>query len=87
MVIVISALLFDVISGSTKVVRGKIVTIQGRTIYVLNDRKKLKKYRIFEKEVLERLAPEQKVELKITKLTNYAAHLQLIDHQAEQDKQ
>jgi len=81
-IVAISALLYDIITGRTKTVRGQIMTLQGRTIHVRTEQNKMKKYRILNREVYNRLLQDQAVEIQLTFLTNFTASVTILseDH-------
>lgn len=76
-IVLISALLFDLISKKEKIVEGKILKCNGGLLTIVTDKRDVKKYRIFNKAVQEMLQPDQEIELTLTKLTNYPISIRL----------
>ncbi len=75
--VVISALLFDLITKKEKIVKGKILNIKGRIITIITDKRESKRYKIFKREVREVLEPEQEIEITLTMLTNYPVSIKI----------
>ncbi|MFC6333057.1 hypothetical protein ACFP56_10515 [Paenibacillus septentrionalis] len=78
-IVLISAVLFDLISKKEKIVIGKILKNNGLLLTVVTDKRVVKKYRMFNKAVQDMLQPDQEIELTLTQLTNYPISINVRD--------
>lgn len=68
---IISALVYDLLSGRTKTIRGKVIQKEGKIVHLLTDDGKLASVKVHHHAGRERLEPGRHVEIALTKLTDY----------------
>lgn len=73
------AVAIDLITNKEKLVEGKIVSVEGRIVHVLTEGKKLKRFRISNRTVRERLEAGQHIRLTLVKWTNWPTRIEFGD--------
>lgn len=68
---IISALVYDLLSGKKKTIRGKVIHKEGKTVQLLTDDGKLAWIKVHHHAGRELLEPGRYVEIAMTKLTDY----------------